>query len=72
MLRCTDVMAKRKRKAPPTDPDRAGLETVTQTDADEARILREIAASDSEAPPGERRLKTAPAKTAPAKRKRRT
>jgi len=39
-------MAKRKRKAPPTDPDRAGLETVTQADADEARILLEIEESD--------------------------
>lgn len=60
-------MAKRKRKAPPTDPDRAGLETVTQADADEARILRELEASDREATTDERRRKGAA-----AKRKRRT
>jgi hypothetical protein len=41
-------MAKRKRKAPPTDPDRAALEAVTQATADEARILREIEASEEE------------------------
>jgi hypothetical protein len=45
----TGATAKRKRKAPPTDPDRAALETVTQADADEARILREIEASEEEA-----------------------
>lgn len=39
-------MARRSRKAPLTDPRRAGLEAVEHETADEAQILRDIDASD--------------------------
>jgi hypothetical protein len=45
-------VTKRRRKAPLTDPRRAGLEAVEQETADEAEILRDIDASDNApAPP---------------------
>ncbi len=58
-------MAKHSRKAPLTDPRRAGLEAVEHETADEAQILRDIDASDRG------QVRTArPKKTAGAKRKR--
>jgi len=59
-----ETVARRSKKAPPTDPDSAGLESVEQADADEARILREIEGSDAA-----QAVRPRPPKTPSGKRK---